>query len=395
MDGDTDNGRVGLPEERLEADLARRVDAVLDDYVGRGAIVGAVTLIARGGRLAYRRAAGFADRESGRPMTLDTPFRLASVTKPFVTTAALALAEQGKLDIEAPVTRWLPAFRPRFADGEAAVTVRHLLTHTSGLGYGFAQGPAGAYHGAGVSDGIDRPGIDLDENLRRLAALPLLFRPGSAWQYSLATDVLGAVVAAAAGRPLPEAVRDLVTGPLGLAGATFGTASPERLATPYADADGGPVRMSEPHDLPFGEGGAIRFSPARAGDPGAYPSGGAGMVGTPGDALALLETLRAGGGRVLQPATVAALATNAVGDMAVQGIGAGWGFGLGVAVLVDPAAAATPQSAGTWRWGGVYGHNWFVDPVERLTVVTFTNTAVAGMNGPIREALRDAVYAAG
>lgn len=392
MDGGKEQGSAGLPEQP-EPDLARRVDAVLDDYVGRGAIVGAVTLIARDGRLAYRRAAGFADRESGRPMTIGTPFRLASVTKPFVTAAALSLAERGSLHLDAPASRWLPAFRPRFDGDEAAITVRHLLTHTSGLGYGFAQKPDGPYRIAGVSDGIDRPGFGLEDNLARLAALPLLFRPGSAWQYSLATDVLGAVVAAAAGRPLPEAVRTLVTGPLGLT-AAFGTASPERLATPYADAASGPVRMADPHDLPFGEGGAIRFSPARAGDPDAYPSGGAGMVGTPGDALILLETLRAGGGPVLRPESVAALTTNAVGDMAVQGIGAGWGFGLGVAVLVDPAAAATPQSAGTWRWGGVYGHNWFVDPAERLTVVTFTNTAVAGMNGPVREAVRDAVYGA-
>lgn len=393
MDGGKEQGLAGLPEQ-LEPALARRVDAVLDDYVGRGAIIGAVTLIARDGRLAYRRAAGLADREGGRAMTVDTRFRLASVTKPFVTAAALALVERGQLDLAAPVSRWLPDFRPCFEGEDAAITVRHLLTHTSGLGYGFAQGPAGPYQAAGVSDGIDRPGIGLEENLRRLAALPLLYRPGSAWQYSLATDALGAVMAAAAGRPLPELVRALVTDPLGLPGAGFGTAEPGRLATAYADAPAGPVRMTDPHDLPFGEGGAIRFAPSRAGDPEAYPSGGAGMVGAPGDALVLLETLRAGGGPVLRPETVAALTSNAVGDMAAQGIGAGWGFGLGVAVLVDPSAAATPQSPGTWRWGGVYGHNWFVDPVERLTVVTFTNTAVAGMNGPIREAVRDAVYGA-
>src|SRR5690606_30949552 len=118
-------------------------------------------------------------------------------------------------------------------------------------------------------------------------------------------------------------------GRLGLT-AGFATDAPDRLATPYADAPGGPVRMADPHDLPFGEGGAIRFSPSRAGDPAAYPSGGVGMVGTAGDALRLLETLRAGGGPVLQPASVAALTANAVGDMAAQGIGPGWGFGLGV-----------------------------------------------------------------
>lgn len=381
--------------ERLDPELAGRVDPVLDGFVGGGSIVGAVTLIARDGALVYRRALGHADRESGRPMTLDTRFRLASVTKPFVTAAALALVERGTLALDAPIERWLPDFRPRLADGSVpAITLRHLLTHTSGLGYGFFQGPGGAYESAGISDGIDRVGIDLDENLRRLASVPLTFAPGSAWLYSLATDVLGRVLERATGRSLPEVVREAVTGPLGFVDSGFGPASPDDLATAYADAPDGPVRMTDPHAVPFGDG-AIRFAPSRAGDAAAYPSGGAGMIGTASETLMLLETLRAGGGPVLGPASVTALTANQVGDMASQGIGAGWGFGLGVAVLVDPAAAMTPQAAGTWRWGGVYGHNWFVDPSAGLTVVTLTNTAVAGMNGPIREAVRDAVYAAG
>ncbi|MEQ8398454.1 serine hydrolase domain-containing protein [Thalassobaculum sp.] len=390
----TTAGAAAAIPERPDPALAARVDPVLDRFVDGGLIVGAVTLIARDGALVYRRALGLADRENGRPMTVDTPMRLASVTKPFVSVAALALAERGTLDLDAPVNRWLPAFRPRLADGsDAVITVRHLLTHTSGLGYGFFQGPGGAYHTAGVSDGIDRPGIDLDENLRRLASVPLMFQPGSAWLYSLATDVLGRVLEQAAGQRLSDVVRQSVTDPLGLSHSGFIAESTDELAVPYADTPDGPVRMSDPHSLPFGDG-AIRFAPSRAGDRAAYPSGGAGMVGTAPEALGLLETLRAGGGAVLSTESVAALTTNHVGDMAHQGIGAGWGFGLGVAVLVDPVAAATPQTAGTWRWGGVYGHNWFVDPAAGLTVVTMTNTAVSGMNGPIREAVRDAVYAA-
>jgi len=382
-----------LPEQP-DAALAGRVDAVLDGYVG-SSIVGAVVHVVRDGRLVYRRAAGHADRESGRAMAVDTPFRLASVTKPYVTTAALALVDRGILDLDAPVTRWLPDFRPRFDGAEATITLRHLLTHTSGLAYGFAQGPDGPYPKAGISDGIDRPGFDLAENLRRLAAAPLTFAPGSAWLYSLATDVLGAVLQAATGRPLADVVRDQVTRPLELMHSGFHAADPDALATAYADSPAGPVRMADPHDLPFGEGGAIRFAPSRAGDAAAYPSGGAGMVGTARDFVILLEALRSGGAPVLRPETVEVLTANQVGTMAEQGIGAGWGFGLGVAVLVDPVAGATPQAAGTWRWGGVYGHNWFVDPAAGLTVVTFTNTAVSGMNGPIREAIRDAVYGVG
>lgn len=384
--------RPPMPEAPDDA-LAGRVDAVLDRFVG-DTIVGAVVTVVRDGKLAYRRAAGHADREAGRAMTAETPFRLASVTKPYVTVAALALADRGILDLDAPITRWLPDFRPRFQGAEATITVRHLLSHTAGLGYGFFQKADGPYHVAAVSDGIDRPGIDLAENLRRLAGVPLNFAPGSAWLYSLATDVLGGVLQAAAGRPLAEVVRDQVTAPLGLRTTGFHAADPDALATAYADAPGGPVRMGDPHAVPFADAGDIRFSPSRAGDASAYPSGGAGMVGTAGDFVTLLEALRTGGAPVLRPETVTALTGNVVGTMAEQGIGVGWGFGLGVAVLVDPVAAATPQTAGTWRWGGVYGHNWFVDPAAGLTVATFTNTAVAGMNGPIREAIRDAVYGA-
>lgn len=380
--------------EQPDAALAGRVDAVLDQFVGRS-IVGAVTTVLRDGKLVYRNALGQADRENGRAMTADTPFRLASVTKPYVTAAALALVDRGVLDLDVPVTRWLQDFRPRFAGAEATITLRHLLSHTSGLGYGFFQKTDGPYAAAGISDGIDRPGFDLAENLRRLAGQPLLFAPGSAWLYSLATDVLGALLQDATGQPLAAVVREQVTAPLGLRDSGFLAADPDVLATAYADAPEGPVRMPDPHDLPFGEGGAIRFSPSRAGDAAAYPSGGAGMVGTAADFVALLETLRTGGGPVLRPETVAALTGNSVGAMAEQGIGAGWGFGLGVAVLVDPVAGATPQNAGTWRWGGVYGHNWFVDPAAGLVVVTMTNTAVSGMNGPVRDAVRDAVYGNG
>ena len=116
------------------------------------------------------------------------------------------------------------------------------------------------------------------------------------------------------------------------------------------------------------------------------------MVGTAPDFLAFLEALRMGGAPLLKPESVEALTTNAIGDLRVNAVGPGWGFGLGVAVLKDPELAESPESAGTWRWGGAYGHSWFVDPVRRLSVVALTNTAVAGMNGPYPEAIRDAVY---
>jgi CubicO group peptidase (beta-lactamase class C family) len=380
------------PAPPADPALAARLDAAIDGATADERIVGAVVLVAEDGKLVYRRAAGLADREARTPMREDAVFRLASVTKPIVSTAALALVEQGKLRLDVPVTRFIPEFRPKLADGrEPLITVRHLMTHTAGLTYGFFEPADGPYHRAQVSDGMDQPGLSIEENLRRIAAVPLSYEPGTAWGYSVATDVLGEVVARAAGEPLPRVVERLVTGPLGMADTSFVVGDPARLATPYGDAQPRPVRMGEPHLVPFG-GGAVSFSPARAFDPTSYPSGGTGMVGTASDFRVFLEALRAGGGPVLAPASVEALTTNAIGDITVNAMPEGWGFGLGVSVLKDPRPSGTPQSPGTWQWGGAYGHAWFVDPARNLTVVTLTNTALAGMVGPFPDSIRDAVY---
>ena len=372
--------------------LAARLDEAIDRAIDSGQIVGSVVLVVQDGEVVYHHAAGFADREAQVPMHEDTIFRFSSVTKPFVSAAALALVEQGKLRLDDPVTRYLPEFRPKLADGrEPVITIRQLMTHTAGLTYSFFEPADGPYHRAHVSDGMDQPGLSIDENLRRLASVPLSYEPGTAWGYSLATDVLGEVIARAAGQPLPQAVEQLVTGPLGIRDTGFAVVDPARLATPYSDGPDRPIRMGEPHLLPFG-GSAIAFSPARALDPTSYPSGGAGMVGTAGDVALLLEALRTGGAPVLSPDSVAALTTNAIGDIPVNATPEGWGFGLGVSVLKDPRPSGTPQSVGTWQWGGVYGHSWFVDPSRRLTVVSMTNTGVAGMVGPYPDTIRDAVY---
>src|SRR5262249_35025185 len=157
-------------------------------------IVGAVVTVAKGGHIALERAIGLADREERVPMRVGTPFRYASLTKPIVAAAALGLVEEGVLALDAGITRWLPDFRPAFAGRPAGITVRHLLTHTSGLSYGFFEPGTGPYHAANVSDGLDQPGLSLDENLRRLAGAPLAFAPGAAFLYSLSFDVLGGVM---------------------------------------------------------------------------------------------------------------------------------------------------------------------------------------------------------
>lgn len=374
--------------------FAASLDPVIDKALAEQRIVGAVVIVAKDGEVLYRRAAGFADREAKKPMREDAVFRLASMTKPLVSVAALALVDQGTLSLEDPVTKWLPTFRPRLPDGrEPVITVKHLLTHTAGLAYGFNQPASGAYARARVSDGLDNPpGLTLEENLRRLATVPLSSEPGERWAYSVATDVLGAVVASAGGAPLPQVVARLVTQPLGLKDTGFRVGDVSRLAPAYANGEQAPVRMGKTHDIPF-FAGVIHYTPGRALDARAFPSGGAGMVGTAGDYVKFLEALRKGGAPVLKQDTVGQLGSIHVGPES-QPQGPGWGWGLASAVLIDPAPTHTPQSAGTWQWGGAYGHSWFVDPRRGITVVALTNTALEGMSGAFPGAVRDAVYAA-
>lgn len=374
----------------LDDNFGRRLDEVVDRAVEEQRVVGAVILVSCRGEILYGRAAGLADREAKKPMTADVIFRLASVTKPIVATATLALVEAGVISLADPVTRFIPEFRPKLADGgEPVITIRQLLTHTAGLDYGFRQATGGPYHRAGISDGLDQPGLSMAENLRRIASVPLSYKPGTNWGYSVAMDVLGEALARATGATLPDLVDRLVVQPLGMRDTAFGVRDRARLVTPYADGPGKAVAMGEHHLVPFGDG-AISFTPGRTFDAASFASGGTGMNGTAGDVMKLLEALRSGGGTVVRPETATAMRTDAIGGL--ETTMPGWGWGLGFGVLRDPVAANTPQTVGTWRWGGVYGHSWFVDPTLDLTVVALTNTAIAGMMGAFPDALRDAIY---
>jgi CubicO group peptidase (beta-lactamase class C family) len=296
------------------------------------------------------------------------------MTKPIVSVAALALVDQGKLSLDDPVTRWLPDFRPRLADGrEPAITVRQLITHTSGLSYKFLEPPDGPYHRAEVSDGLAEPGLATDVNLRRLASVPLVYEPGTAWKYSLSIDVLGEVVARAGGGTLPEVLQRLVTRPLAMADTAFTVAERARLAWPYASGKP-PVRMAELHDLSMG-GAGMRLSPARIFDPASFPSGGAGLAGTARDYLRFAEALRTGGAPILAPATARAVRENQIGELEVPFLGPGVRFGFGVGVVVDPVAIKTWRGRGSFGWGGVYGTDFWIDPEARLSVVALTNVA--------------------
>lgn len=388
---------MSLPLEKAEAarhsSLAAAVDAAITSALDDKRLVGAVVLVARDGEIVHRRTAGLADHENGLAMREDAIFRLASITKPIVTIAAMRLVEQGRIGLDDTVTRWLLDFRPRLPDGgEATIRIRHLLTHTSGLGYRFSEEDGGPYIRADVSDGLDQPGLPLAENLRRIASAPLRFAPGSDWQYSVALDVLGGVIEAETGVALGEAVAELVTRPLGLADTAFLVRDRSRLAAAYMDASPEPALMGE-SAVVMSLMGPIRFAPDRIFDPASYHSGGAGMAGTAGDVLAVLETIRKGGAPLLSAETVRMMTTDQAGGRRQQ-YEPGSGFGFGWSVITDPVAAGVPFPAGTLKWGGVYGHSWFIDPVNELTVVALTNTTLEGMWGKFTVDLREAIYAA-
>ncbi|CAM2157786.1 Esterase EstB [Paraburkholderia tropica] len=381
--------------KRPESVVARRVRDVLVTAVDEARIAGGVVLVARNGELIAEEVFGYANVALAIPMRIEERFRLASVTKPIISLAAMKLVDCGALGLHEPITRWLPYFQPSLADGRVPeITLHHLLSHSSGLSYGFQEAPGTEYEQLGISDGLDCSGLSLEENLRRLATAKLHFEPGAAWRYSLAIDVAGALIERVTGVSLSDAVEDLISCPLGLSSLAFSVESDAVLAVPYVDSSGALQEMSEPAEVVPLEGvGAIRFSPQRAHTMGEFPSAGAGMVGTASDILRVLEIVRRDGAGFISEGLARQMTHPHVGaDIRAQGDG--WGFGYMGAVLTDPSVMKTPQRAGTVEWGGVYGHNWFFDRATGLTVVALTNTTWEGVGGRFPQEVRDTIYGA-
>ncbi|WP_088624482.1 serine hydrolase [Oceanicola sp. 22II-s10i] len=370
-----------------------RLDAALDSALADKRIVGGVHLVSEGGETVRARAVGLADREAGRPMTPDTRIRLASLSKPVCTAVFMSLVEDGTLALDAPVTDHLPGFRPRLPDGtEPVITLHHLLTHTAGLGYRFLETETGPYAKAGISDGLDQPGLSMSENMRRIASAPLYYAPGTAWRYSVGIDVAGAVAEAATGKSMQALLDERIATPLGTTTLSFATEPAEDLATAYRNASPEPVPLQD-GDRPilWGEGG-VSFAPSRAFDAASFPSCGAGMIGSPRDMLTVLTSLAGHGPQVLKPETLELMKSPRIapGILTIQGPGVSFGYGWGI--VTDAELAATGQPAGTLKWGGVYGHSWFIDPTHDRVSVLMTNTAYEGMSGQLPGDIVGAFY---
>ncbi|WP_286718396.1 serine hydrolase domain-containing protein [Devosia sp. 63-57] len=359
------------------------IDRVLDEAVASGKLVGAVVMVAKDGQTLYHRALGLADREAGTPMAEDTVFRAASLTKPMVASTLLAMADKGLVRVDDPVSAYLPYFTPKLPDGrQPDITLKHLLTHTAGLLYDYsAKNPR-------LTNGLVNANIHLDELLPLMAEQELSYAPGTGWFYSMAIDVLGGVIAKVHGGPLRDAVSHYVTGPLGMNDTAFTVADRSRLAVPYADGVDQPTRMAEPQPVNNPWGGVTTFSPERIFNENAFECGGGGMATTGPDFMRFLNAILADGGPILAPETARAALKDQMGYEREPG----QAFSFLGSYTVDPVRADLYWPAGTNNWGGIYGHIWSIDPVNRITMVSLSNTAFYGGELAFPRALRKAVY---
>jgi CubicO group peptidase (beta-lactamase class C family) len=381
---------VGLSTERL-----KRIDDVIQRYIDAKEISGAVTLVARKGRVAHFEARGLMDVESKTAMRKDAIFRIASMTKPVTGAAVLMLVEEGKIRLSDPVSRFVPEFRSikvavpaaaapsRTAPGPGAdgaiylipatreITVRDLLTHTAGL----VSGGAGAREAAKLAP--RNPGDTLATYVPRLGSVPLDFQPGTEWRYSglAGIDTLGRIVEVASGQTFDRFLKERIFDPLGMRDTSFYPPDDRapRIATLYRSTPEGLTRDDNPNRL----SSKTLFS------------GGAGLWSTAEDYLQFAQMLVNGGEvgptRLLSPRTIDLMGSNHVGDLHAKS-GAnrgGMGFGLTVEIVMDPIESGQRRSKGSFGWYGVYGSHFWVDRREQLTGILMIQKSV------IRELSRD------
>lgn len=373
-------------EAGLDGGALARLDRHFARHVDEGRLPGYLVAVARGGRVAHLTTYGLRDVAAGLPVEPDTLWRIYSMTKPVTAVAVLLLAQDGRLSLDDPVDRHLPAFadprvyvggpvlRPRTRPAAGPVLIRHLLTHTAGLTFGFYhRHPVDAlYREAGLEYSVP-PGKDLAETVEVYARMPLQFDPGTRWNYSVASNVLGRVIEVVSGQPLDAFFADRILGPLGMTDTGFHVTPGQeaRLAALYGEAEEGGI---EP--VP---GLPVRGRPR-------FLSGSGGLVSSAHDFHRFMELLRRGGEldgvRLLAPGTLAEMTRDQLpGGATIRSFGTpahqepamdGLGFGFNVSVVTDPARTLAPSHLGTYGWTGVATTAFWVDPAHDLTVQFMT-----------------------
>src|SRR3954463_3156787 len=402
---DTDPSEVGMDPARLS-----RIDRRLARCVDDGQMPGFLVTVARKGRLVHVGRYGHRNVESGLPVEDDTRWRIFSMTKPVTSVAAMMLYEEGAFQLSDPISNWLPEFAETrvYVAGSAQkpvtvpqiepIRVWHLLTHMSGLTYGFHHAhPVDAMYRAMGHEWGTPPGADSAEVCRQWASVPLVFQPGTEWNYGVSTDVLGRLVEVLSGQPLDEFFEQRIFGPLGMQNTSFGLRKGDdaaSLARLYGAVPG------QPGGAPTGFVFLEAFDAAAHEKP-AFLSGGGGLVSTAGDYLRFVELLRRRGAydgrRLLGPRTVAHMVRNHLpGNADLEGFGRplfavtplrGVGFGLGFSMVIDPVRYGGLDSVGPYNLGGGAPRAVHARPVEDLTV-TFYTQLLPSSTLPIRNYLR-------
>ncbi len=396
---------TGFDEDRLG-----NASALLDRYVSDGKIAGAQVQVAQRGEVALRHTVGHADVETGRSLGEDAIYRIYSMTKPITSVALMQLYEQALFALDDPVEHYLPEFAdmqvlvggsltaPRTRAAATVLTVKHLLTHTSGLTYGFFfQNNLDAMYRQDSIGEFALADRTLEDTVKVLADKPLQFDPGTAWNYSVSTDVCGRLVEVISGQSLDAYIAEHITGPLGMVDTAFHVpeASAERFTSNYAVTPDDPRARIE------------RFDASPYLSPPTFLSGGGGMVGTLDDYQRFADMLLLGGeldgARIIGRKTLEYMTLNhlpagqTLNDLGQstfsEAVMDGMGFGLGFSTLVDPAANSAVSSYGEFAWGGAASTAFWVDPVEEITCVFMTQIMPSSHYG-IRRELKAAVYGA-
>lgn len=394
---------VGMSSERLD-----RLSLALESYVDEGRLSGAVTIVVRRGKIAYREGIGFRDVEAQAPMPSDGIFRIASQTKALASVGVMLLQEEGRLLITDPVGKYIPAFaettvaEPNDEGGidvvpaRRPITIRDLLTHTAGISYGMGllanRGPAAdAWEEAGITGWYfaDRDET-VGDTMARLAELPMDAHPGAAWIYGYNTDILGAMIEKISGQTLGAFLRERLFDPLGMNDTHFFLPDGKlgRLATVYSSVDGGArfERAPDPGHM-VGQGHYVN-GPRKA------FSAGAGLLSTATDYATFLQMMLNGGEldgtRILSRKTVESMVSDHLGDIPFR---PGQGFGLGFSITRDPAASGLPGSVGEFGWGGAYHSTYWADPQEEMVVVYLTQI-IPAINLDDQQKVRSLIYQA-
>jgi CubicO group peptidase (beta-lactamase class C family) len=392
-------------KNHFSAERLQRVDKIVQQYIDSGWIAGAIAIVAKDGNIVYHKALGYDDKSVNKPLQKDAIFRIASQTKAITSVGVMMLYEDGKILLDEPISKYIPEFRkPNVLDkfnaadttytvvpAKREITIRDLLTHTSGIGYAQIGSPTmnAIYYKAGVVGGIGlQPGSLLADNIKKLGSLPLVHNPGEKWTYGLNTDVLGYLIEVVSGMSLNDYFRKRIFEPLGMKDTYFYIPKEKqsRLAMLH-----GKDAADMPAELTL-NGVFLRDYPNAAG--GSFYSGGGGLVSTAYDYAIFMQMLLNGGDyngkRLLSPATVHLMTINQIGDLSP---GRSAKFGLGFQIVTEADEARNTVPLGTFSWGGMFASSYWIDPKNKI-VAQFVLQNYPLSRGDIAEKFKVAVYQA-